>query len=271
LTTEDLLALAAQGKHASSDNYEDAVMSRVTTVGCRRCGGGMAGETFFSNVPEGAELANSLGKQLLVVEGSGAAIPPVEAESTLLIVGASQGETYVRDYFGPYRLALADAVIIAAAEEPNATAEQIEAVRTAVHDLRPDRPIPVVASTFRPAPLEDVEGAKVFFATTAPAPVVPKLAEHLETAHGAEVVAWSPHLSNRTLLRDDIRKAAGDFDLMLTELKAAAIDVVAAAGEEAGVRTVLCDNVPMSVDGGDLDGLIDGVASLALERHEKEC
>jgi cyclic 2,3-diphosphoglycerate synthetase len=57
LTTDDLLALARQGVHAASDNYEDAVMSRVTTVGCRRCGGGLAGETFFSNVTEGAELA----------------------------------------------------------------------------------------------------------------------------------------------------------------------------------------------------------------------
>jgi cyclic 2,3-diphosphoglycerate synthetase len=195
----------------------------------------------------------------------------VQAESTLLIVGASQGETYVRDYFGPYRLALADAVIIAAAEEPNATQEQIDAVRRAVIELRPEgEDFPVVASTFRPAPLEDVSGAKVFFATTAPEPIVPKLAEHLETACGAEVVAWSPHLSNRTLLREDIRRAAGGFDLMLTELKAAAIDVVAAAGEEAGVRTVLCDNVPMAVDGGDLDGLIDGVASLAPQRHAKE-
>ncbi len=69
LTTPDLLELASQGIHASSDNYEDAVMSRVTTVGCRRCGGGMAGETFFSNVPEGARLADSLGKELLVLEG----------------------------------------------------------------------------------------------------------------------------------------------------------------------------------------------------------
>ena len=81
LTTPDLLALARQGKHASSDNYEDAVMSRVTTVGCRRCGGGMAGETFFSNVPEGARLADSLGKELVVLEGSGAAIPPVFADA----------------------------------------------------------------------------------------------------------------------------------------------------------------------------------------------
>ena len=264
LTTEDLLALAAQGKHASSDNYEDAVMSRVTTVGCRRCGGGMAGETFFSNVPEGVKLSDSLDKELLVAEGSGAAIPPVAFDSCLLVIGARQGERYVRDFFGPYRLALADAVILAAAEEPNADAEEVEAVRAAIHELKPG--VPLVATTFRPRPLEDVSGHRVFFATTAPAEVVPLLAEHLEREHDCEVVATSPHLSNRTLLREDIRAAKGTFDLMLTELKAAAIDVVAAAGTDADTPTVLCDNVPIVVDGGDLDALIDGVASLALAR-----
>jgi len=264
LTTEDLLALAAQGKHASSDNYEGAVMSRVTTVGCRRCGGGLAGNTYFSNVPEGAMLADSLGKQLLVAEGSGAAIPPVRPDSVLLVVGAGQGEHYVRDYFGPYRLGLADAVIVAAAEEPNADAAQIQALVDAISELRPD--VPVAVTTFRPKPIEDISGKKVFFATTAPAAVVHKLVEHLEVDHGCQVVAASPHLSDRTLLRDDLEAAQGSFDLVLTELKAAAIDVVASAAAEIGVHTVLCDNVPVLLDGDDLGQLVDDVAEKARDR-----
>lgn len=270
LTTEDLLALAAQGKHASSDNYEDAVMSRVTTVGCRRCGGGLAGKTFFSNVGGGVELADSLGKELLVLEGSGAAMPPAHADSTLLVVGAAQGERYVRGYFGPFRVALADAVLIAAAEEPNATEAEVEAVRKAIAEVSPEGDsLPVVATTFRPQPLAEISGHKVFFATTAPAPVLPALVRHLEEVHGADVVASSPHLSDRARLRQDIREAAGDFDVMLTELKAAAIDVAAAAAEEAGVETVLCDNVPVPVDGKDLDAVIRDVARRAIERAEE--
>ncbi len=264
LTTPDLLELARQGKHASSDNYEDAVMSRVTTVGCRRCGGGMAGETYFSNVTEGARLADSLGKELLVLEGSGAAIPPVHADATVLVVGAGRGLTYVRDYFGPFRLGLADAVVLATAEEPNATAEEIAAVRHAVEKIRPG--LPVVATTFRPAPIEPIDGARIFFATTAPAAVLDKLSEHLEREHGCTVVGASPHLSNRSLLRRDMAAAAGAYDLLLTELKAAAIDVVASAGEEADVPTVLCDNIPVPVDGGDLDGVLLEASRLALER-----
>ncbi len=267
LTTPDLLELARQGKHASSDNYEDAVMSRVTTVGCRRCGGGMAGETFFSNVPEGARLADTLGKELLVLEGSGAAIPPVHADASILVVGAGRGMTYVRDYFGPFRLARADAVILATAERPNATPAEVAELAAAVREMRPD--VPVVATTFRPAPIEPVDGARVFFATTAPAGVLDLLTAHLESEFGCTVVGASANLSNRTLLRRDMEAVAGSYDMLLTELRAAAIDVVASAGEEAGVPTVLCDNVPVPVDGGDLDAALDHAADLAIARGLK--
>jgi len=266
LTTEDLLALAAQGKHASSDNYEDAVMSRVTTVGCRRCGGGMAGETFFSNVPAGAELADSLGKDLLVLEGSGAAIPPVASDADILVIGARQGVLYVDGYFGPYRLGRADAVIVATAEEPIVSAAGIADLVAAIRRHRED--VPIAITTFRPHPLEDVRGKRVFFATTAPASVVPRLVEHLEAEYGCSVVGSSPHLSDRSRLRADMEAARGMFDILLTELKAAAIDVVAAAGAEAGVPTVLCDNVPVSTDGTHIDDVIDRAAAAALMRAQ---
>ncbi len=263
LTTADLLALAAEGVHAASDNYEDAVMSRVATVGSRRCGGGMAGAVSYGNVREGAELADGLGKQLLVLEGSGAAIPPVARDACLLVVGAAQGAPYVLDYFGPYRLGLADAVVIAGAEEPFASPEDVEEVRAAVAGLRPE--LPVVPVTFRPRPLGDISGLSVFFATTAAGIILPRLVEHLESSCDCSVVAASPHLSDRAALRRDLRAAAGMFDVIVTELKAAAIDVAAAAAEEAGVPTVLCDNVPEAVE-GDLDALIGELAEAALER-----
>jgi cyclic 2,3-diphosphoglycerate synthetase len=264
LNTGDLLALAAQGKHASSDNYEDAVMSRVTTVGCRRCGGGMAGETFFSNVPQGVRVADGLGKELLVAEGSGAAIPPVHMDATVLVVNAGKGASYVCDYFGPYRLSRADLVVISSAEEPVATPDDVAAIRVAIAERHPT--LPVCATTFRPTPIEPVEGRRVFFATTAPLEVVPQLISHLETEFGCRVVGHSSNLSDRTRLRADMAEKEGQFDTLLTELKAAAIDVVATAGRDAGVPTVLCDNVPVPVDGCDLDGLLEAVAKTAMAR-----
>lgn len=267
LTTADLLQLAKQGKHAASDNYEDAMMSRVTTVGCRRCGGGLAGETFFSNVAEGARLADTLGKDLVVLEGSGAAIPPVAADATLLVVGAGQGVRYVEGYFGPFRLARAEGVIIAGAEEPVASPAQVEALVAAIERIRPG--VPVVRTVFRPRPLEPIEGARVFFASTAPEALLERLGRHLEAAYGCEVVATSPDLSNRAKLRDAVAAVAGKVDVFVTELKAAAIDVVAALGEEMGVRTVLADNVPEPVDDDDLDGLIGALHAMATERGGK--
>lgn len=267
LTTSDLLAFARQGRHASSDNYEDAVMSRVTTVGCRRCGGGMAGSTFFSNVPEGARLADGLRAQLIVLEGSGAAVPPVASDASLLVIGAAQGPGYVTDYFGPLRLAGADAVVVAGAEPAIVSSAQIAAVAEAVRAARPA--LPLVTVTFRPRPIEPVEGRRVFYATTAPVALLPELCRHLAEEHGCTVVASSPHLADRALLRADLAAAAGTFDTLVTELKAAAIDVVALAGEEIGVPVVLADNVPVRVGGDDLEETIAAIADLAIERGRR--
>ncbi len=258
LTTRDLLSFARAGMHAASDNYEDAIMARVTTVGCRRCGGGLAGSVFFSNVPEGARLADGLGSELLVLEGSGAAVPPVASDAVVLVIGAAQGHGYVDDYFGPLRVSKADLVVVTGGDRHTATAV-LDAVRT----QRPD--VALLAVTFLPRPIEDVSGRRVFFATTAPASLLPRLSAHLEAEHGCSVVASSAHLSDRARLVEDMARAAGRYDLLLTELKAAAIDVVAEAGDLAGVPTVLCDNVPVAIE-GDLDAELRAAAGLALER-----
>jgi cyclic 2,3-diphosphoglycerate synthetase len=264
LTTPDLLELARQGKHASSDNYEDAVMSRVTTVGCRRCGGGLAGETFFSNVAEGATIGDSLGKEIMVLEGSGAAIPPVHADASILVVAAGRSSGYVTDYFGPYRMSRADLVVISFAEQPAASRAEVDALREHIALGWPE--LPVVATTFRPEPLEPISGRRVFFATTASAHVAPRLAQHLENSTGCDVIATTANLSDRLRLREELARHAGTYDTLVTELKAAAIDVVAAEGEAAGVPTVLYDNVPIAVDGSDLARSVIDLASLAIAR-----
>lgn len=265
LRAADLVALSAQGVHAASDNYEDAIMSRVTTVGCRRCGGGLAGAPFVSNVADGARLADTLGKDLIIAEGSGAASPPVLADATLLVTGAGRGVEYLKGYFGPYRMQRADALVIAGAEEPIASQAEVDALVEAARELRPD--IPIVLATFRPRPLSDVAGMKAFFATTAPADLVPVLAAHLEQEFGCAVVGSSNALSDRARLREDMAAVAGRYDVLVTELKAAAVDVVAAAGEEAGVPTVFCDNEPLAVGCDDLSSVIEGLMHLVAERH----
>jgi cyclic 2,3-diphosphoglycerate synthetase len=267
LSTEDLLRLAHQGIHAASDSYEDAAMSRVATVGCRRCGGGMAGSVFFSNVAQGAALADGLDAEILLLEGSGAAVPPVVADATILVVGAARGLGYVTDFFGPLRLADADLVVIAGAEPALVEVAEVASLVDAVRAQRPDVPLSVV--TFRPRPLAPIEGKRVFFATTAPEVLLPTLREHLEREHGCTVVGMSANLSDRPRLRADLAAAQGSVDLLLTELKAAAIDVVAEAGEAYGISTVLCDNLPVTVSGDDLEESVRVLAREAITRGEK--
>src|SRR5205823_4803152 len=49
-SVDDLLALSRQDRHAASDYLEIAATSGVVAIGCRRCGGGLAGAVSSSNV-----------------------------------------------------------------------------------------------------------------------------------------------------------------------------------------------------------------------------
>ncbi|MER3411975.1 MAG: cyclic 2,3-diphosphoglycerate synthetase, partial [Thermoleophilia bacterium] len=84
---DDLLRLSRAGRHAASDHLEVALLAGVPTVGCRRCGGGLAGQVATSNVAEGAALAAALDPDLVLLDGSGAALPPVASRKRILVVG----------------------------------------------------------------------------------------------------------------------------------------------------------------------------------------
>jgi cyclic 2,3-diphosphoglycerate synthase len=107
-TVEDLVALSRAGRHAASDHLEIAALSGVPTIGCRRAGGGLAGAVFTSNVLEGARLAAERKPDLVIFDGSGAAIPPVDVDRRVLVVGRGQD---VDQYLNPYRRLISDVVI----------------------------------------------------------------------------------------------------------------------------------------------------------------
>jgi cyclic 2,3-diphosphoglycerate synthetase len=88
--------------------------------------------------------------------------------------------------------------------------------------------------------------------TTGPAPT-----EHLD----ADVVTVSRHLADRSLLREDLKRA--DADVFLVELKAAAIDVVAEAAAARGVEIVLALNDVVSPA---LDENLDALVEVAAAR-----
>jgi cyclic 2,3-diphosphoglycerate synthase len=256
--SEYLLEALGRGAHAASDYYETAALSRVTTVGCRRCGGGLAGEPFVSNVLEGAEIANGLDTRVTVFDGSGAAMPPVQVDRRVLVAGANQDPEYIVGFLGTYRLLLSNLLLLTMSEEPMADGEKVRALLAAVRKVRPD--LVVIPTVFRPRPVGGVEGLRVGYVSTAPDAVLDTLSRHLEKHHGCEVVAASGNLSDRKRLGADLQEMSG-VEAYLSEIKAAAVDVVTRRGAAEGKPVFYCDNEPV---GENLDRELLGLAREAV-------
>jgi cyclic 2,3-diphosphoglycerate synthetase len=204
LSVEDLVALARSGRHAASDHLEISAVTGVVTIGCRRAGGGLAGQPFVSNVSEGARMAAGRHPDVIVFDGSGTAIPPVAADRRILVVG--QGHD-LGAHFNTYRRLVSDLVIAIGCEAEGA-----------------------VSASLRLRPLGALEGRVAVFAAG------PAGTGHLD----ADVVHVSTSLGDREALRREL--ASLDADTYLTELKGAAIDLVAEDALARGRRVVLAAN-----------------------------
>ena len=241
----------------------------AATVGARRCGGGLSGAVCYTNVPQAIAAANQLAGDVLVLEGSGASIPPAAADATVLIVPADCDPEFLVGYLGPYRVLLADLIVVTMAEEPRGTGASRAAVHQALATLAPDTP--VLETVLRPVPLAPVAGRRVFFATTAQASATAVLVAELEATAGCQVVGVSNRLGDRPGLRADL-DGAPPFDTLLVELKAASVDVAARFAADTGAQVVFCDNRPV-VAGADgagsqaaLDRAVARLDALAADR-----
>jgi cyclic 2,3-diphosphoglycerate synthetase len=214
-TLESLLELSRSGAHAASDYLETAALAGVVTVGCRRAGGGLAGAVTASNVLEGAALAAERDPDVVVFDGSGAAIPPVDVDARILVSGTGHDPTA---YLNAYRVLVSDLVVLVGGGD-------VEAIRRL-------KDVPVVPAELQLRPAAPLAGRRVAVFTTGPAPT-----EHLD----GELVAVSRNLADRAKLREDLARTT-DADVYLVEIKAAAIDVVAEVAAERGVEVVFADN-----------------------------
>jgi cyclic 2,3-diphosphoglycerate synthase len=238
-TLEALLEISRAGRHAASDYLETAALAGVPTIGCRRAGGGLAGQVFTSNVSRGAELVEERGADLAVFDGSGAAIPPVAVNARILVVGPGQDATA---YLNAYRVLISDLVLLVGGGDPE--------------PVRELKDVPVIGVELRLRPVEPISGRRVAVFTTGPAPV-----DHLD----ADVVHVSRNLANRAALREELQQI--DAEVYLTEIKAAAIDVVAEAAAEQGAQVVFADNEVLSLEGEpDLDEQLLALAEETLQQ-----
>jgi cyclic 2,3-diphosphoglycerate synthetase len=224
-TLESLLDLSREGRHAASDYLETAALTGLVTIGCRRAGGGFAGAVTMSNVLQGAALAVELEPDVVVFDGSGAAIPPVDVDARILVSGRGHDPLA---YLNPYRVLVSDLVVLVGGGDASA--------------VRALKGVPVVDAELRLRPIAPLEGRRVAVFTTGPAPT-----DHLD----ADVVSVSRNLADRAKVREDLART--DADVYLVEIKAAAIDVVAEAALERGAQVVFAENEVISPE---LDGAV---------------
>jgi cyclic 2,3-diphosphoglycerate synthetase len=237
-TLDNLLELSRSGRHAASDHLETAALAGVRTIGCRRCGGGLAGQVATSNVAEGARLAEELAPDIVIFDGSGAAVPPVATDRRVLVTSGAQD---VRAGLNVYRVLVSDLVVAVGVDDAQAAV---------IGELKD---IPVVRCELRLEPVEPLEGRVAVFAAG------PASTDHLQ----ADVVSTSANLADRASLRNDL--ASIDAETYVIEIKAAAIDVVAEAAQERGARVVFARNDVVSRPGEpDLDTALLTLADAAV-------
>jgi len=252
ITPEYLLGLSNSGMHASSDYIEDALVSKVTTVGCRRCGGGFGGKVFMSNVKEGVAAAEKLNPDLIIIEGSGASLPDVKTDANICAVGAHQSWENIIGYLGIYRIMLSDLIIITMCEEPMADRNKIIFLEEEIIKINPD--VKIIKTIFRPQPLSNIEGKKILMVMTARKEIESKIRKYMEEEYGCCINSMTFNLSDRKYLREDLRKFSG-YDTILTELKAASVDVVTDFAFKNKKDIVYLNNVPIIIgDENELKG-----------------
>jgi cyclic 2,3-diphosphoglycerate synthetase len=98
--------------------------------------------------------------------------------------------------------------------------------------------------------------------------VAARHAAYLADTFGCRVVGWSARLADRAGLAEDLDSAPG-FEVLLTELKAAAIDVASERAVERGAEVVFVDNRARTVGGEtELVPLLSEAIELAMERSK---
>jgi cyclic 2,3-diphosphoglycerate synthetase len=249
ITPQYLLDISRKGMHASSDYIEDALFSKVDTVGCRRCGGGFGGKFFLSNISQGVKLCEKTNPDIIIVEGSGASVPPVKTDRCICLIGADQEWGSIAGYLGIYRILISDMVILTMCEEPVATGQKISTLEKEIRSVNPD--IKIIKTIFRPEPLYPVEGKRVFMLLTAKSGAGNNIKQYLEKEYCCKVTGMSFNLANRDKLKEELQNY-NDYDVLLSELKAASVDMVTEFAASNGKDINYMNNIPVITEGAGL-------------------
>jgi len=234
--------LKRQGLHATSDYVEDALFAGVDTVGTRRLGAGPSGVSVTDSFAVGVAIAEARAPDMLIFEGSGTAIPPAAVDGTVLVTRSDIEPEFLSGYLGPYRLWMADVLVVV--KVPGGRPDSIISLARSINPK-----LLCLEATLHPEPTVPVEGKRVGVVTTADPVAASEIAAELSSI-GARSVQVITSLSDRHRLSADLARLRA-CDVVLTEIKAAAADVVI-----PGVRGLEHGFLHNSVR-GELDAMIE--------------
>ena len=203
---------------------------------------------------QGAALAAEREPELVIFDGSGAAIPPVETDARVLVTSVSQREV-ATEYLNAYRILVSDLVIVTGGldEELVRRSTRSRSCRSSRSSCGQGRSRRCSAGAWRSS-------------RPRRRPRTTAIERHLREELGAEVVLVSGNLARREALREDLARAR-EAEVYLVEIKAAAIDVVAEDALERGVEVVFADNELVPVGVLDLDTELVRLADQAIARE----
>jgi cyclic 2,3-diphosphoglycerate synthetase len=182
--------------------------------------------------------------ELIIVEGSGACTPPIQADNTLLLTSTARPQDLLSG-LGLFRIGRADLILVQGND-----LDEAQALSDKAHDLAKlmGRDPQVIPIQLLPSPVVSVDGKRIAVFTTAPESVSGIITGALDE-QGAEVALVSHNLADRIPLKHDLERAAKlGVDALVVEIKAAAIDAVAEFGSRTQTQIILLDNKPVSLD-----------------------
>ena len=221
---------------------EDAALAGVATVGRAQVRHRASpGPRFCRTSPRRWRLARALDPDLVLLEGSGAALPPVAADRTVLVTSAARPAESLVTGMGPYRILVSDMlVVITMCEPPLADrARTSTACARPSPAIRPDLPVVDDGASGRARRSRSPASGSRSSRRRRPSGPRRRCAPSLEAEHGAEVVGRGRGRSrDRAALarRPRLARRGRAAATYLTEIKAAAIDVVAEAAPRRAAR-----------------------------------
>ncbi|OQA16999.1 MAG: Cyclic 2,3-diphosphoglycerate synthetase [bacterium ADurb.Bin363] len=266
LNTEDILELSKKEGPISSDNWQTALSTGFPVIECFRVGEAYrTGVAAFSNVWAGTEIAETLDPELIIYQGSGISRPPVKINGEIVIIGADQNP----DKFGKierYSIIKADMIIITKCDTPENNREKLREFLNSLVSTHL-----VIETVFKPCPIlnnqKSLKGKNILFFTTSPLSAIEGQKDYLEKTYECNIVNYSNNLANREMLSKDLKNfSSTDFDIVLTEFKAAAIMVIEEM-KKKNKEVFICENELIPLENYEIKSGLEEVIGMAFARN----